>query len=155
MDELWNTSVRLPVRFAYTLTDSEFRTSFESEFEPWGNVLAGDEIPYLPRHQFFASLGLERNQWRLRSELIYESRMRTVAGQGPLLPADSTDSRLLVNFSGEYDLPGLSSDRWRTSLYLSVRNLTDEAYIVARRPAGARPGLPRTLLGGLRFSFGQ
>lgn len=31
-----------------------------------------------------------------------------------------------------------------------VRNVTDEVYAAARRPAGIRPGLPRTILVGLR-----
>jgi Fe(3+) dicitrate transport protein len=34
-----------------------------------------------------------------------------------------------------------------------VRNVTDEAFIVARRPAGVRPGMPRTLLLGVRWDF--
>ena len=40
-----------------------------------------------------------------------------------------------------------------TSFYLSVKNIANEAYIVARRPAGVRPGLPRTVLGGVKISW--
>jgi Fe(3+) dicitrate transport protein len=51
------TSLRLPVRFAYTFTDAHFQNTFTSQFERWGNVVAGNELPYLPRHQFHAALG--------------------------------------------------------------------------------------------------
>jgi Fe(3+) dicitrate transport protein len=36
-------------------------------------------------------------------------------------------------------------------IQVGVENLTDETYVVARRPAGARPGLPRTLMAGIRL----
>ena len=34
-----------------------------------------------------------------------------------------------------------------------IDNLTDEEYNVAFRPAGARPGAPRTVLAGFRVAF--
>jgi Fe(3+) dicitrate transport protein len=34
---------------------------------------------------------------------------------------------------------------------VGVENLADATYVVARRPAGARPGLPRTLMAGIRL----
>ena len=34
-----------------------------------------------------------------------------------------------------------------------VRNLTDEVYRVARRPAGTRPGLSRSVMGGVNWNF--
>ena len=39
------------------------------------------------------------------------------------------------------------------SLIGIVENLTDEVYNVSFDPAGARPGKPRTILGGVRFTF--
>ena len=38
------------------------------------------------------------------------------------------------------------------SAYVKVENLFDETYIAARRPAGVRPGLPRTAYIG--FTYG-
>jgi outer membrane receptor for ferric coprogen and ferric-rhodotorulic acid len=38
-------------------------------------------------------------------------------------------------------------------LFVNIRNLLDETYIVSDRPYGVRPGLPRTVMGGLRFSL--
>ena len=80
------------------------------------------------------------------------SGMRTKAGQGPIPPLEATDAYLVFSLSGEYDL---TAEKNGVSLFLSLRNLTDQAYITARRPAGARPGLPRTLMGGIRFRLGR
>ena len=51
--------LRLPLRFAYTLTEGQFLQDFHSDFQPWDTVQAGDHIPYLARHQLFAGLSLE------------------------------------------------------------------------------------------------
>jgi Fe(3+) dicitrate transport protein len=145
-------SVRVPVHFAYTFTHGEFKNSFESDFESWGNVSVGDELPYLPRHQFNARIGVEKARWRLAVEATAVSGMRTKAGQGPIPPLEATDAYLVFSLSGEYDL---TAEKNGVSLFLALRNLTDQAYITARRPAGARPGLPRTLMGGIKFRLGR
>ncbi len=152
LGERFGLSFRVPAHFAYTFTHGEFRNSFESDFEPWDRVMVGDELPYLPRHQFNARLGLEKARWRLTVEANAISQMRTRAGQGPIPRLEATHSYLVSNLSGEYDL---TVEKRGVSLFLSVRNLTDQAYIVARRPAGARPGLPRTFMGGVKFRLGH
>jgi Fe(3+) dicitrate transport protein len=38
-------------------------------------------------------------------------------------------------------------------VYLNGRNLLDNAYIVARRPFGARPGAPRWVQAGMQITF--
>ena len=43
-----NCNVRLPLQVSYTYTDTEIRNSFESH--SWGNVVRGDEIPYIFKH---------------------------------------------------------------------------------------------------------
>ena len=138
--------VRLPVRLAYTYTSAEFGTSFESDFEPWGTVEEGDELPYLPEHQLHLGLGMEAGPWALRLAANHVDEMRTEAGSGPIPAASGTDAFTVWNASGELRL------RTGSTLFVGVQNLTDESYVVARRPAGARPGLPRTLLAGIRFS---
>jgi Fe(3+) dicitrate transport protein len=35
--------------------------------------------------------------------------------------------------------------------YVKIDNLLDETYIAARRPSGARPGLPRTAYVGITY----
>jgi Fe(3+) dicitrate transport protein len=70
--------------------------------------------------------------------------MRTLAGQGERIPQHSTDAFLVWNLSGEY-----AATPW-AAVYGAVQNLTDERYVVARQPAGVRPGLPRTIQLGVR-----
>lgn len=139
----------LPVRVAYTMSHGEFRNSFESSFGPWGDVIIGDELPYLARHQLFAAIGVERNLWSVDLESVYLSPMRAEAGQGPIDPFLATDSHLVLNLTGQYKLT-----EGGTRLFLSLQNLTDDHSITARRPAGARPNLPRTLSAGIRFNLG-
>ncbi len=137
----------LPLRLAYTFTDGTFQNSFDSEFGPWGTVETGDELPYLPKHQLFASLGFETGKFGLHTGARYVSKMRTVAGQGDIIDRLSTDARFVIDASAEYAIAGANR------LFVSVRNLTDDVYIVARRPAGVRPGLPRTFVAGIKSHF--
>lgn len=137
----------LPVRVAYTLTEAEFRNSFQSQYGPWGTVQVGHELPYVPRHQLHASIDVDRQFWRARLDSTYVGRMRTVAGQGAYVAAQSTDAYLVLGLSGEYTIGA------GASLFASVRNLTDSSYIVARHPSGVRPGLPRLFMAGLKFDI--
>ncbi len=145
-------AIRLPLRFAYTLTEGQFLQNFSSGFRPWDEVRAGDHIPYLARHQLFTGLSLQASRWRLNLNSSLGSRMRTAAGQGAISNLQGTDTQLLFGLSGEYDL---KAEKQAVTLFISVQNLTNRAYIVARRPAGVRPGLPRTLMGGIRFNIGR
>jgi Fe(3+) dicitrate transport protein len=139
----------LPVRVAYTFTHAEFRNSFRSSYEPWGTVQVGDRLPYVPSHQLHASVDLDRGIWRGRVDATYVGLMRTMAGQGAYVAAQSTERYLVFGLSGEYALVG------GTSLFASVQNLTDATYIVSRHPSGVRPGLPRFFLAGLKFDVGR
>jgi Fe(3+) dicitrate transport protein len=143
-------AVELPLRLAYTLTHGEFRNSFKSDFAPWGDVLTGDEMPYLPRHLFYAAIGMDSRLWSVDLESSFTGRMRTNAGQGPIPVGESTDSHLILNVTGRYLLA-----EGGTRLFVSLHNLTDSEYIAARSPAGVRSGLPRTLMAGVRFHFGK
>ena len=134
----------LPVRFAYTFTDAHFKNSFESEIEGWGSVEEGDALPYLARHQMALSVGVEHGPISLNLAGNYVSAMRTEAGQGDIPENTGTDARFVLDASAEWVLrPGLS-------LFGRVHNLTNATYVVARRPAGLRPGLPRTVAVGVR-----
>lgn len=137
----------IPLSAVYTWTDGEFRNSFNSSFAEWGNVTAGDELPYVPAHQFTLNAGLEGQAWRVFLTVNYVDEARASAGTGAIPPSELIDSRTLVDLSGEYDL----TDRLR--LFASAENLGDETYNVALRPAGARPGAPRTVLAGFKLKF--
>ncbi len=136
--------VSLPIIVAFTYTSTEFETAFESDFDPWGTVEEGDELPYLPEVQVSGSVGIAALGAHVNLTAQYQSEMRTVAGQGEAPTSETTDSYFILGASGEYYFgPGIS-------LFAGVRNLLNERYIVARRPAGTRPGLPRTFLAGVK-----
>ncbi|MGK7369340.1 MAG: TonB-dependent receptor family protein [Candidatus Halalkalibacterium sp. M3_1C_030] len=137
----------LPVNVTYTFTRARFQNGFNSDYDPWGEVQKGDEMPYLPKHQAQASAGIQKGKFGLFMDAYTTSRMRTVAGSGEIDKARSTDAYLLFDVSGSYRLIRYAE------IFLNARNLTDQTYIVSRRPAGLRPGLPRTLLLGLKLEI--
>lgn len=139
----------LPVQMAYTVTHGEFRNAFDSAFGPWGDVIVGDRLPYLPRHQFYASFGVRTGKWDAGFDTHWGSSMRTVAGQGPAPLLERTDAYAVLNLSTEYDLSQ------RASLFANLQNVTNRRYIVARRPAGVRPALPRLFMAGIHFRLGS
>lgn len=139
----------VPVHASYTFTRATFETSFESDYEPWGTVEAGDELPYIPEHQLFVRGGVERGRWRAQVTATYTSAMRTAAGQGPIPEDQRTDAYLVLGANAEYSLPFGATT---AAIYAGVENLTNETYVVARRPAGLRPGLPRSIQLGVRVS---
>ncbi len=136
-----------PVSTAYTYTHSEFLNTFESTYEPWGSVEAGDELPYLPAHVFSASAAVQSSRALAGLFANYTSEMRTVAGQGAIPSFESTDARVILDLTAEYEM--ITHAR----VFASMQNVTDEAYIAARRPAGVRPGMPRTFIAGLKFDL--
>jgi Fe(3+) dicitrate transport protein len=139
-------TIEVPLSLEYTWTnEAEFRSSFDSDFGPWGDVQIGDELPYIPEHQVRLMSGMEAERWRVSVALNYLGKVRTQAGQGAFDPAESVDSRVVWD--------GLASWQFtsRVSAYLKVDNLLDESYVAARRPAGVRPGLPRTAYLGVTY----
>ena len=152
LGRIWNTPFSIPLLFSYTFTDAEFLSSFESDFDPWGNVHSGDSLPYIPQQQIYTSIGLGKAPWHLKFDNYFVDSMRTRAGRGPIVESLSTDSHWVSNVTGEFRLPG---EKTVAALFLSVRNLANNEYIVARRPYGVRPGLPRTIMAGVRFRVGR
>jgi len=140
-------SLAVPVSLAYTRTDATFRSSFSSGFEEWGTVETGDELPYLPEQALNLQVGIEGERWRINLAGNYIDDMRTVASQGSLPAGQRTESAFVVDLAAYYNVTD------QAELFTRVENLTDEAWIASRRPAGARPGQPRMTYVGLRVKF--
>lgn len=137
----------IPLHANYTWTQAEFLTSFQSNFGPWGAVQKGDRIPFIPEHQLNAGLEFQMNRFQAGVDFNWQPRMRTSAGSGAIDKLRSTDSWFLTDLSGSYTL------LQDVTLFVNVRNLFDATYIVSDRPGGVRPGLPRTVMGGLRVGI--
>lgn len=138
----------VPIRFAYTYTQAEFRSSFDTDFADWAPTVAvGDRLPYLPGNQASASIGFVLPKWDVYINVAIGDAMRTRAGQGAIPAGEGTDSSRVVDVSS-----GLQLSK-SLRLLAQARNLFNDTYVAARRPAGARPGLPRTFLAGLNWTF--
>ena len=137
----------VPGRLAVTYTDATFLSSFSSGDPTFGNVRAGDELPYVPKTQATGSLGLEHKRGGVNVGVTYVDRMREVAGHGPAEAFLLTDRILQLDASGSY-----KPLRWLT-VYVNGRNLTDQRALVARRPFGARPSAPLWVQSGLKAEF--
>ena len=139
-------SFDIPVDLKYTWTnEAEFKNAFDSSFDPWGRVEIGDALPYIPEHQLRVSAGLQGDRFRVNVAANYVGKMRTRAGQGAYDPADTIQSHVVWDTIATWNFSE------HLSTYIKIDNLFDETYIVARRPAGVRPGLPRTAYVGLTF----
>jgi Fe(3+) dicitrate transport protein len=141
------TSWSFPARAAYTFTRGTFRESFASTFADWGNVDAGDALPYLAPHQLTVAVGAARGQFR--GDVIggYVAAMRAEAGRGAIPDNQRIESHVVIDVAAEVSLPrGVAA-------FARIANILDETYLAARRPAGLRPGLPRTAVVGLRVGI--
>ena len=137
----------MPITIVYTHTDAEFQNDFDSDFGGWGKVTAGDQFPYMANDQFTFIFGLEHHKFGLNLSGKYMDEMRTAPGQGEILSNEKTDSYFVIDAGANYNLHKY------VSLFANATNLTDQIYVVARRPAGLRPGMPRAFNIGLKANF--
>lgn len=136
-----------PLAANYTFTHGEFAGSFTSEDPIFGRVENGDQMPYLPPHQWRASAALEHPNASAYVAATYVSAMREVASSEPIEDVLSTQSLLTL------DVGATLSMGQPFALYTNIYNLLDEQRIVAHRPFGARPNAPRWVHVGLKAKF--
>ena len=137
----------LPLTIGYTLTDTEFQTSFGSENDIWGEVTAGDELPYIAKHQFNGTLSLEHEKYEINLSARYNGEFRTQAGSGTIPSSERVDSNFIFDLSGKYRLGNYMA------ITANIINLFDETYAVARVPAGLRPGHPFGIYAGIELRY--
>ncbi|WP_323788600.1 TonB-dependent receptor family protein [Psychroserpens sp.] len=142
-----NSKLSLPVSFGYTFTDTEFLNSFGSSDDLWGEVTKGDELPYIAKHQFNASISLEHKKFELNLNGRFNGAFRTIAGTEDINDSNGVTSNFILDFSGKYHLTK------QLSITANAINLLDETYAVSRVPAGLRPGHPFGAYAGLEFRF--
>ncbi len=139
--------IYFPLNLAYTYTDGEFASSFQATNEDWGRVEVGDKLPYLSKHQLTLNAGIEHRKFTANISSKYNSLMRTSPGQGEVAFNDKIDKNFIVDLATTYHVSRV------VSVFGSINNLFDESYLVARRPAGLRPGMPRSFIVGLKVNL--
>ncbi len=132
----------MPLEGSYTLTQSRFQSSFVSEFPQFGDVSAGDSLPYLPQHQAAGRIGLRGKRFSSAMGLIFRSELLDSAGD---FERDLTvPSLVLLDASLNVQV------RPSTQLYLSATNLLNNTAPTAWRPVGLRPSAPRQVMLGVK-----
>jgi Fe(3+) dicitrate transport protein len=133
----------IPITLSYTYLDATFDSDI-ADTDFFGDVSKGDPLPYIPKHQFLASVGIEKGNFSsyLSANYVDETCVRATCGE-----FERTDSWLTLDLAAHYQF----SDH--ISLYGRINNLTDDHAIVSRHPYGARPNLGRSASLGVRFAL--
>ena len=142
-----NSTFSMPITFGYTLTDATFENNFGSDEDLWGEVENGDELPYIAKHQFNASISLEHSKFELHLNGRQNGAFRTTAGTETINETNGITSNFIVDFSGKYHIKN------NLSITGMVINMLDHTYAVSKVPAGFRPGHPFGIYGGIEFRF--
>ena len=134
--------VQFPLSASYTFTRARFEHGFSSDNPLWGEVMAGDALPYLPEHQGAVSAGIAGASWDASVSLRHVGTMRDTAGQGDeglRIPAFTVlDAAASYRFGP-----------WGTA-YVTVDNALGSEHVVSFRPYGARPGKPLLVIVGYK-----
>ena len=136
-DLLFNTSL------SYTYINGEFDTDI-ADTDFFGDVSAGDPIPYIPENQLQLSVGIQAIAWEANANISYVDEVCSRASCGQF---DRTDSALTLDLAANY----LVADNIK--LFSRLENVTDEQDILGRQPYGARPNKGRTASLGVEMSF--
>ncbi len=128
----------------YTYTATRFRDEFTSSFPQWGVVVAGDELPYVPKHVLGGTFGIGGRIWDIHLSPAFTSEMRDIAGSGPIPPGERIPGFFVLDAGAEVRV------LQRLRLYTQFGNLTNNAYNAGRRPFGIRPGAPLTFMFGVK-----
>jgi Fe(3+) dicitrate transport protein len=142
-----SSSLNLPISLNYTFTHGEFGSSFNAENEDWGTVQVGDALPYLAENQLTINLGLENKFFDVNLSSKYVGEMRTSPGTGAIEAPYRINRNFVIDLATNIRVSRL------ITAFGSINNITDSKYLVARRPAGLRPGLPRTFLAGIKVNL--
>ena len=134
-------------QLSFTYTETAFQNSFLSDFSQWKLVQKGDELPYVPKYAGRWQVGVGNGDWSVDAAVKYQHEMREVPGVDDLIPGKQTESLATL------DLSFLWVASEKIDYKLMIRNATNESAIVSHRPFGARPNLPRMVLGQIRYSL--
>ena len=128
---------------AATFTNAFFTESFSSEFEAWGEVKYGDNLPYIPILQGSGKLIYLKN--RLTTGIQFQA----LSARKSASELDSYDlpAAVVANFSLSYTV------QENITLQAGIQNIGNTRHIVAARPAGYRTYSPRMWTLGLDLSF--
>jgi Fe(3+) dicitrate transport protein len=133
----------VPLMLSYTHINGEFDTDIAGT-DFFGDVSAGDPIPYIPKNQLQFSTGLASARWGLQANVNYVDEVCVRASCDIF---EKTDATLTVDLTANYQVNEI------LNLYTRIENITSEKDIMGRHPYGARPNKDRTVSFGLKMNF--
>ena len=136
-------SLHVPATLAYTYTDGTFDTDV-ADTRFFGDVSAGDPLPYIPQYQWQVLTGLESGRWALHVGANYVAEVCVRSSCGAF---ERTEKSL------SFDLAAHLAMGEGTRVFGRIENLTDQTGIVSRHPYGARPNKNRTISVGINLDF--
>ncbi len=139
-------SLTIPLEISGAIIRSRFRTAFDSDFPQFGDVEAGDSLPYVPQHQGAASVGLRHPSFEFGLGVTARSGMLDQAGT---FPEADVPALVLLDANGSAPV-----GRW-LSVYATATNLLGSTAITSWRPYGARPTAPFQVMVGVKARDGQ
>ncbi|CAN5342176.1 TonB-dependent receptor plug domain-containing protein [soil metagenome] len=151
--EMLNTAYQVGLDVSGTLQRAEFTGNRFVEASDEFISITGNTTPYAPSVLLSSALTLDA-PWGLGLRLTntyvgeqFTDQLNTIdpSGNGRIgkIPAYH-----LLDATVIYNIPSIG-----TSFNIAVKNLTDERYIVSRRPQGIRVGIPRFITAGVNINF--
>ena len=156
LEASWNRQLLMagfivPISSTYTYSHGEFGDDFIDSSGAFGEtgqaIEKGYEIGYLPEHRLNVQAGIGRNDWKLNTSVLYQSEMRNVPGEGSIDRNDLIEAHTIVDVSASYQYMKT------LQFYSTIDNVFDEQYVAGVKPYGFRPGKPRSINVGAKYSF--
>lgn len=107
----------------------------------------GYKIPYISKHQFNLGFNIKNNNLSFDANYSFKSDVRTKPG------IEMNNTKELIKGFGVINTALNYNVNKNISFHLAAKNITNKVYSVSRRPAGLRPGLPRTFTAGIKCDF--
>ncbi|MDE0177291.1 MAG: TonB-dependent receptor [Gammaproteobacteria bacterium] len=133
----------VPFEIVYTYIDGRFDTDI-ADTDFFGDVGAGDPVPYIPTHQVYSTLGIHKEPF---SGHLSISRVEGACVRASCGEFERTDDSFTVDLAASYRLTS------SVGLFARVENVADADDIVGRHPYGARPNKGRTFSVGVDLAW--
>ena len=142
-----SSKIKIPLSFAYTLTNAFFRSDFGSTQGIWGDVSFGDRVPLYSSNQCNFSLGIIYSSIEFNFNFRYNGSFDTQASNNGMNDTMTIDSNSIIDLSLKYNLAS------KINLTLNAINLLNKKYTASRVPSGYRPGHPFGIYAGIEFKL--
>ncbi|MCH6236645.1 TonB-dependent receptor [Cognataquiflexum rubidum] len=135
--------------FNTAIIDAEF-----SEDRFLGDVnISGNRTPYSPGFFFNSAITFESQSGfgaRLLGNFVSSQFTDEI---NSLVPNPNGETGQIDSYFVLDAVVNYNVSKWNSTFNLTIKNITDERYMVSRRPQGIRLGLPRMISAGFEFRF--